>query len=164
MLDLDKLEAALREQLAKETTESVEAWFAEYERNNQTIEIEDMTHTNNNREFWLQVVPDDASDFMIRMGYLDHITQGGSDYISLPSGTWAIHSDSATITESQAAELVEKVHIRTHEEWAYRNYTEGFKLNEIGVTIGYSFAIDSFESLLRSLNINNRVIILEKLC
>jgi hypothetical protein len=142
-----------------------------------------MTHTNNGREFWLQVVPDDASaDLMtIKDGNIfiaetcslvwcgnppepSHEEWGTICEAILPSGTWAIHSDSSTITEEHATQLVEKVHIRTPEEWAYRNYTEGFKLNEIGVTIGYSFAIGSFESLLRSLNINQRVIILEKLC
>jgi hypothetical protein len=114
-----------------------------------------MRHTNNNREFWLQVVPDDVTDDIEIIHYV-------AEHAGIV-GNYRIHSDSSTITEQQAAELVEKVHIRTPEEWAYRNYTEGFKLNEIGVTIGYSFAIDSFESLLCSLNINQRVIILERI-
>ena len=126
-----------------------------------------MTHKNNNREFWLQVVPEDASEMKVFNPTTELMFILKTDWvepkksIDLPSGTYRIHSDSATITEAQAAELVEVVYIRTPEEWAYRNYTEGFKLNEIGVTIGYSFAIDSFESLLRSLKIKQRVIILE---
>ena len=118
-----------------------------------------MTHTNNGREFWLQVVPEDASDFSVRMGYLDYTTQGGCDYSSLPSGTWAIHSDSSSITEEQAAELVEVKEIEEHGV-VYIEYAPD---DEYDYWCGCATAIKSFESLLRFLNINQRVIILEKL-
>lgn len=164
MLDLDKLEAALREQLAKETTESVEAWFAEYERNNRTIEIETMTHTNNSREYWLQVVPDEASEIKVFNPTTELMFILKTDWfepkksIDLPIGTYRIHSDSATITEAQAAELVEV--LRTGDDiTGYAEYDP-----EEDMYCGCDTAIESFQSLLRSLNINQRVIILEKLC
>lgn len=79
--------------------------------------------------------------------------------IDLPSGTWQIHSDSTTITEEQAAEIVDKVHIKNPEEWAYKNYVDGFKLDKIGVTVGYSRAIDSYESLLQSMGLEGKRVV-----
>lgn len=116
-------------------------------------------HNSNGREWLMVEVPEDATDIALRMSYLDYSTQGGNTYESLPDGTWQIHSDSQTITEEQAGEIVEKVHIRVPEEWAYKNYTEGFKIDKIGVTIGYSFAIDSYKSLLENLGISDKRVI-----
>ena len=72
---------------------------------------------------------------------------------------WQPHSDSTTITEEQAAEIVDKVHIKNPEEWAYKNYVDGFKLDKIGVTVGYSRAIDSYESLLQSMGLEGKRVV-----
>ena len=120
-----------------------------------------MTHTNNNREFWLQVVPDSVTNVKEVLHYV-------AEHAEIV-GKYRIHSDSSTITEQQAAELVEVVYrsdLDPHEtdlmngDWVngYRNYCNEDYTNH------YLLAVQSFHSLLRSLNINNRVIILEKLC
>lgn len=121
-----------------------------------------MIHTNNGREFWLQVVPDGPKIVGIISTRNRNILRchfaptspnwekGIDDY--LPLGTYRIHSDSATITEEQAAELVEVVDV--YGQSAYKDYQH---------LCPYRTAVGSFESLLRSLKINNRVIILEKL-
>jgi hypothetical protein len=120
-----------------------------------------MTHKNNNREYWLQVVPEGITDAIEIIHYV-------AEHAGIV-GNYRIHSDSATITEAQATELVEEVYrsdLDPHEtdlmngDWVegYRNYCNEDYTNH------YLLAVQSFESLLRSLNINNRVIILEKLC
>jgi hypothetical protein len=70
-----------------------------------------------------------------------------SHYFETPDGTWRIHSDSLTITEEQAGEIVEK---SPNSNFFYNNY-EFTPLHELHAT-------DSYRSLLRSKQINSRVI------
>lgn len=111
-----------------------------------------MTHTNNGREFWLQVVPDNVTNVKEILHYV-------AEHAEIV-GKYRIHSDSATITEAQAAELVEVKEIEEHGVV----YIEYAPEDEYDYWCGCATGIKSFQSLLRSLNINQRVIILEKLC
>jgi hypothetical protein len=102
-------------------------------------------HTSNGKEWLMVEVPSEATDIALRMSYLDYSTQGGNTYESLPSGAWHIHSDSLTITEEQAGEIVETEH--------------GFYVCYDNRDLApFIYATLSYRSLLRSLNINSRVI------
>lgn len=89
-------------------------------------------HNSNGREWLLVEVQDDT------------ITV---DMDTMPNGRWTYHSDSLTITEEQAGEIVEKC---PYFDSFYKNY-EFDRIHEFN-------AISSYRSLLRSLNINSRVI------
>jgi hypothetical protein len=146
-----------------------------------------MTHTNNGREFWLQVVPEDAStEFMymkegnifiaetctlVWCGNPPEPSHEKWDTVCeaiLPLGSWVLHSDSRYLTEEEAAELVGVVYRSDLDpqetdlmngDWVngYRNYCNEDYTNH------YLLAVQSFESLLCTLKINQRVIILERL-
>jgi hypothetical protein len=64
--------------------------------------------------------------------------------IPYKSDTWRIHSDSLTITEEQAGEIVDRV--------------AGFYWMDYDGFSRYDLATLSYRSLLRSLQINSRVI------
>jgi hypothetical protein len=88
----------------------------------------------------------------------DELTGQG---IQLPSGTWHIHSDSLTITEEQAGEIVGRVQGIKKDRYVHyvESYTDhnGEESNIYGG--GYFItATDSYRSLLRSKQINSRVI------
>jgi hypothetical protein len=72
-----------------------------------------------------------------------------SHYFETPSGTWRIHSDSLTINEEQAGEIVEV----DEADW-YKCY-EGSGSYQV---LSFTSAVRSYRSLLRSLQINSRVI------
>lgn len=101
-------------------------------------------HTSNGKEWLMVEVPSDATDVALRMSHLDYSTQGGCTYESLPDGTWQIHSDSFTITEEQAGEIVNPIGVM------YEDYEHPEDL--------FMTATLSYLSLLRSKQINSRVI------
>jgi hypothetical protein len=108
-------------------------------------------HNSNGREWLMVEVPEDARDIQyypnsntIDYWKHDHTTSSGE--VQLPSGTWRIHSDSLTITEEQAGEIVDKSH---YNRSLYKDYQFG------GIQVE---AITSYRSLLRSKQINSRVI------
>jgi len=119
-------------------------------------------HNSNGREWLMVEVPSEATDIKIEsiegMSMLTYVN-GHTRHVTLINAVASIHSDSQTITEEQAAEIVDKVHIKNPEEWAYKNYVDGFKLDKIGVTVGYSRAIDSYESLLQSMGLEGKRVV-----
>jgi hypothetical protein len=117
-------------------------------------------HTSNGRE-WLTVeVPSEAigieiNEYYKRLTYrMPPITEPHHPFaqIDLPSGTWHIHSDSLTITEEQAGEIAQHIGKGLNGTIRYAHY------EMISDVQGYWLAISSYRSLLRSLNINSRVI------
>jgi hypothetical protein len=111
-------------------------------------------HKSNGREWLMVEVPEDATDIALRMSYLDYSTQGGNTYESLPSGKWHIHSDSLTITEEQAGEIVDKVNL----ERVYYKIYDPVPDKDWDIATATTDVLSSYRSLLRSLNINSRVI------
>lgn len=66
------------------------------------------------------------------------------------------------ITEEQAAGMVERLEFDLPvKSWAYKNYVDGIRREGMGTVLGYSFAYDSFESLLSANNIVGRHAIIE---
>jgi hypothetical protein len=125
-------------------------------------------HNSNGREWLMVEVPSEAvgieiNEYYKRLTYrMPPITEPHHPFaqIDLPSGTWRIHSDSLTITEEQAGEIVEK----GHNGEGYKCYdpivthiVEGYPLTYFDGS-PYIYATDSYRSLLRSKNINSRVI------
>lgn len=112
-------------------------------------------HTSNGREWLMVEVPSEAYNFEgCRDGCSsileyqlapDELTGQG---IQLPSGTWRIHSDSQTITEEQAGEIVEKGHKDNHSMWIDYQCADWACMTPT----------ESYHSILRSLNINSQVI------
>jgi hypothetical protein len=113
-------------------------------------------HNSNGREWLMVEVPSEAYNFEGCKdgcsGILeyqlapDELTGQG---IQLPSGIWHIHSDSLTITEEQAGEIVDK-----DEAGWYKGYEQSGDYQVISSTL----AVKSYRSLLRSLQISSRVI------
>ena len=91
-----------------------------------------MTHNNNGQEWWLQ----EDSDMLA---------------IESPEGMWQYHSDSQTITEEQAAEIVEKIGAS---EGGYNLYRDYEYPEDQFMTAKYSY-----HSLLRSLGLDGKRII-----
>lgn len=89
-------------------------------------------HTSNGRE-WLMVEVQG-----------DTITV---DMDTMPNGRWSYHSDSLTITEEQAGEIVEM----------YEGLMCAWYIDYCYIGI-YGYALGSYLSLLRSKQINSRVI------
>jgi hypothetical protein len=118
-------------------------------------------HTSNGREWLMVEVPSEATALQTIVGNLTIQTaiQVGN-VVPYKLDTWQIHSDSLTITEEQAGEIVE----RGHEGIGYMDYdpTQTDIVEWMPVTYfdGAPFveATDSYRSLLRSLQINSRVI------
>lgn len=71
------------------------------------------------------------------------------DMDTMPNGRWSYHSDSLTITEEQAGEIVDK-----DEAGWYKGYEQSGDYQVISSTS----ALNSYHSLLRSKQINSRVI------
>jgi len=125
-------------------------------------------HNSNGREWLMVEVPSDATvELSVDTSVLCYQIPPNTAFndpmwpINLPSGTWHIHSDSLTITEEQAGEIVERV--QGIKKDRYVHYVESYtdhNLKESNIYGGGYFitAIDSYRSLLRSLNINSRVI------
>lgn len=112
-------------------------------------------HNSNGREWLMVEVPSEAWEVVIRDQFglvyvIDNPDMCNSTYsfvektVALPSGTWRIHSDSFTITEEQAGEIVNPIGVM-YEDYEYPE--------DLFMT-----ATLSYRSLLRSLNINSRVI------
>lgn len=107
-----------------------------------------MKFINDRQEWWFQSVPADATELAVRGGsYLDFQTQGGMDYLPLPEGKWEMHSDSSTMTGSQAHDIVEPADT----ECLYKCYE--------GKRFGHATNIQSYGSLLRSLGMRGKRII-----
>ena len=114
-------------------------------------------HTSNGREWLMVEVPSDAvgieiNEYYKRLTYrMPPINEPHHPFAQIdpPSGTWRIHSDSLTITEEQAGEIVDK-----DEAGGYKGYEQSGDYQVISSTS----AVKSYRSLLRSLNINSRVI------
>lgn len=114
-----------------------------------------MHQINSNGHDWLIVpVQNSIRDIDVWDGdalVFVHSNTGTPDYIDLPEGEWQIHSDTSTITEQQAAEIV------TNEGKtvaSYVDYSDPFK--------GHETALQSLQSLLTSLGITGRAVILKK--
>ena len=89
-----------------------------------------MIHNNNGQEWWLQ----EDSDMLV---------------IESPEGMWQYHSDSLTITEEQAGEIVELCKGIMCARYEDYSNTVGF----------YGSAKSSYASLLRSLGLEGKRII-----
>ena len=113
-----------------------------------------MIHTNNGQQYWLQEVPMEAEVklFMTNLIWKTFDTPHDGHNIILPDGTWTIHSDSLTITEEQAGDIVER-NVCGFEDYVLSNLSV-----EMGCISGVSNSISSYHSLLRSKQINSRVI------
>jgi hypothetical protein len=117
-------------------------------------------HNSNGREWLMVKVPSEAtrisgpimSEPRIQL-FITCQTPSGNKTIYLPEecafNRYSIHSDSLTITEEQAAEIVDK-----DEAGWYKGYEQSGDYQVISSTS----AVKSYRSLLRSLNINSRVI------
>lgn len=122
-----------------------------------------MKHTNNGQQYWLQEVPMDTYTligkvFNGELKYKNEDCRWTDNYLTapIPDGTWQIHSDSLTMTEEQAGEIVEKSDV---DGW-YKGYdTKGdYKV------LSCTSAVKSFHSLLRSLGLQDkRIIVLKQL-
>ena len=127
-----------------------------------------MIHTNNGQQYWLQEVDNNENGMILdleRNIYQENVNGVWGKEILFPFGTWQIHSDSLTITEDQASELVEGINIATggddYQDY-YRNY-EGSQLPEDWPWFSGD-TIKSFGSLLRSLGLQDkRIIVLKKI-
>jgi len=120
-------------------------------------------HNSNGREWLMVEVPSDVgveiNEYYKRLTYrMPPLTEPHHpfDQIDLPDGTWRIHSDSLTITEEQAGEIAQHIGKGLNGTIRYAHY------EMISDVHGYWLAISSYRSLLRSLNINSRVINLVK--
>ena len=109
-------------------------------------------HNSNGREWLMVEVPSEAvgieiNEYYKRLTYrMPPITEPHHPFaqIDLPSGTWRIHSDSLTINEEQAGEIAQ------HTGVMYEDYEYPEDL--------FMTAFLSYQSLLRSKQINSRVI------
>jgi hypothetical protein len=132
------------------------------------------TITSNNRQ-WLFIEMPDTNSFGFHTQKVGETTFlcwqrkvgekesfFGNCSIPLPSGHCIFHSTTTDITEEQAAEIVdeERLDIPVKSE-SFRNYVDGIHRCDIGITLGYSFAIDSFASLLQHHSITGRHAIIE---
>ncbi len=106
-------------------------------------------HNSNGREWLMVEVPSEATDVMLiratgELRYNEPLPAVIPDrYVMLPDG-YSIHSDSLTITEEQAGEIVRQVG-DMYEDYEYPEDL-------------YVRAVRSYRSLLRSKQINSRVI------
>jgi hypothetical protein len=116
----------------------------------------------NNKTWCFVGVPEDAKEIKVRDlpefdDFLSYMKDGNEGRIPLPPGTWSIFADSKTITEEQAAQVVER-NICGYEDYSTRKLSV-----ETGCVVGIGSALISFGHLRDYHNPVGRQIILELL-
>jgi hypothetical protein len=116
-----------------------------------------MIYTNNAHDWVLQEVPINSTDIsvevLVEMCVLRYNSEGTwfhtMQKYNLFNRMYVIHSDSLTITEEQAREIVDGVLLNKWKNYEAPQYDEFLK----------DSALDSYRSLLRSLELDGKRII-----